>query len=620
MHQTANPDPLHPRPQLTRQHWTDLCGPWRFAFDAIDIGVAQGWFARDDAFARTIVVPFPPESPASGIGDPAPHPVVWYRRTFAVPDEDRAGGLLLHFGAVDYRATVWLNGHRVAEHEGGHTPFQVDIAPYLEGGEAQEQVVVVRAEDRPGDLTQPRGKQDWQPEPHRIWYHRTTGIWQPVWLEPVPAVHLAEARWTPDLDRAVLDLRVRLNRAPAPHRLLRLRVRLSLPGEPLADHTVTVTGSEARLGIALDPGRIAMDREHYLWSPRFPNLVEAELTLLDGDTVVDRCGSYAGLRSAGVANGRFLLNGRPYYLRLVLAQNYWPESHLAAPSAEALRREAELAKALGFNGVRIHQKVEDPRFLHWCDRLGLLVWGEMANAYAFSEEAVERLTREWLAVLRRDLSHPCIVTWVPLNESWGVPNLDADPAQRDYVKGLYHLTRALDPSRPVIGNDGWEHIASDLWGIHDYALDGATLRERYGSHEAVERTLRQTQPHYRSIAQPDALRAGEAVVLTEFGGISHAPAAGARWHGYGTVGTTEAFLEKYRELVDAVLDSSAIAGFCYTQLTDTVQETNGLLTEDRTPKLDPAAVRAITARPSQAIPGEIIAHLQTPADAESTGK
>ena len=611
--------PLHPRPQLTRERWTDLSGPWRFAFDDGDVGLDQGWFARDDVFDRTIVVPFPPEAPASGIGDRAPHPVVWYRRGFAVPEEDRGGGLLLHFGAVDYRATVWVNDHRVAVHDGGHTPFAADIAPYLHPSGEREQVVVVRAEDAPADLAQPRGKQDWQPEAHRIWYGRTTGIWQPVWLEPVPERHLAEVRWTPDLDRALLDLRVRLNRAADPERRLRLRVRLALRGEPLADQEVVVTGREARLGIALDPGRIAMERESYLWSPRYPNLVDADLTLRDGDAVVDRCRSYVGLRSTGVANGRFLLNGRPSYLRLVLAQNFWPESHLAAPSPAALRREVELVKALDFNGVRIHQKVEDPRFLHWCDRLGLLVWGEMANAYAFTEEAVERLTREWLEVLKRDHSHPCIVTWVPLNESWGVPNLEADPAQRDYVKALYHLTRALDPSRPVIGNDGWEHIASDLWGIHDYALDGATLRERYGSHEAVERTLRQTQPHYRSIAQPDALRACEAVMLTEFGGISYAPAPGERWHGYGTVGTTEAFLETYRALLDAVLDSPAIAGFCYTQLTDTEQETNGLLTADRRPKLDPAAVREITRRPSKAIPGEIVSNIQTPEPDPNSG-
>jgi hypothetical protein len=382
----------------------------------------------------------------------------------------------------------------------------------------------------------------------------------------------------------------------------------------LADDVCAVGGGEVRREIGLESGELVMNRDRVLWSPRYPNLIDAELVLLDGGEVVDRVGSYVGLRSAAVANGRFLLNGRPYYPRLVLEQGYWPESLLAAPSADALRREVELVKELGFNGVRIHQKVEDPRFLYWCDRLGLLVWGEMANAYVFSDAAVERLTREWLEVLRRDFNHPCIVTWMPLNESWGVPNLERDPAQRAYVRGLYHLTKALDPTRPVIGNDGWEHIASDVWGIHDYATEGDALRERYGTAEAVERTLREVQPLYRTIALPEAHRAGEPIMLTEFGGITDAQTSDEPWWGYGSAGDPEALRVKYDDLVGAVLDCPTIAGFCYTQLTDTEQERNGLLTADRTPKLDPATIRAITSRPSKAIPGEVITDLQLKAD------
>ncbi|MEA2523843.1 MAG: hypothetical protein QOF73_1070 [Thermomicrobiales bacterium] len=601
---------IHPRPQLTRDRWTDLCGPWQFAFDDGDVGLAEGWHEREEPFDRTIVVPFPPESRASGIGDPAPHPVVWYRRTFRAiqaPGER----LLLHFGAVDYAAQAWVNGQLVAQHEGGHTPFSADVTTALRDGD-RDQVVVVRAEDRPGDLAQPRGKQGWEPQPHKIWYHRTTGIWQPVWLEPVPATRIAEVRWTPDLDRGLLGMQVRLNRPP--DRSIRLRVRLSLRGVELADDVCAVGGGEVRREIGLESGELVMNRDRVLWSPRYPNLIDAELVLLDGGEVVDRVGSYVGLRSAAVANGRFLLNGRPYYPRLVLEQGYWPESLLAAPSADALRREVELVKELGFNGVRIHQKVEDPRFLYWCDRLGLLVWGEMANAYVFSDAAVERLTREWLEVLRRDYNHPCIVTWMPLNESWGVPNLERDPAQRAYVRGLYHLTKALDPTRPVIGNDGWEHIASDVWGIHDYATEGDALRERYGTAEAVERTLREVQPLYRTIALPEAHRAGEPIMLTEFGGITDAQTSDEPWWGYGSAGDPETLRVKYDDLVGAVLDCPTIAGFCYTQLTDTEQERNGLLTADRTPKLDPATIRAITSRPSKAIPGEVITDLQLKAD------
>jgi beta-galactosidase/beta-glucuronidase len=602
---------LHPRPQLTRDQWTDLCGTWGFAYDDDGVGLQENWPERSDVFDRTIVVPFPPESRASGIADPGFHPVVWYRRTFNLPVSDRPDRLLLHFGAVDYCARVWVNGRLVVEHEGGHTPFSADITSALRP-DHEEQVVVVRAEDRPTDLTQPRGKQFWEPKPRRIWYHRTTGIWQPVWIEPVSSTHIVDVRWTPDVDRGRLGLQVRLNHAPA--HPLHVRVRLTLRDISVADDTYTVERAELVRDIALEPGGVTMSREQLLWSPRTPNLIDAVITVLDGEQIVDEVRSYAGLRSAGFANGRFLLNGRPYYLRLVLEQGYWPESHLAAPSAEALRREVELTKALGFNGVRIHQKVEDPRFLYWCDRLGLLVWGEMANAFVFSPEAVERFTREWMEVVRRDYSHPCIVTWVPFNESWGVPSLETDPAQQSYVRALYHLTHAIDRTRPVIGNDGWEHLASDVWGVHDYALDGETIRRRYGSAEALERTLTEVQPHYRTIVLPEYHRQGEPIMLTECGGISYAPAPGEKWYGYGTVSNPDAFLAKYEDLIGAILDCPTIAGFCYTQLTDTEQETNGLLLEDRSPKLDVAAISAINRRASQSIPGEIISSIQITAE------
>jgi hypothetical protein len=299
---------------------------------------------------------------------------------------------------------------------------------------------------------------------------------------------------------------------------------------------------------------------------------------------------------------------------MVLGQNYWPDSHLAAPSADAIRREVELIKELGFNGVRIHQKVEDPRFLYWCDRLGVMVWGEMANAYTFSPDAITRFTREWMEVVERDHNHPCIIAWVPFNESWGVPNLERDEAQRSYVQALYHLTSAIDPSRPVIGNDGWEHIVGDVWGIHDYAIDGDTLRERYGSHEALERTISEVRPHYKAIAFPDSRRTEEPVMLTEFGGISYSPGAQEHWYGYGTVSSKDEYLARYDELLAAIQASPVIAGFCYTQLTDTIQETNGLLTEDRKPKLDVEAIRAINQRPSKSIPGEILSEIQYAAE------
>ncbi|HEY8456013.1 MAG TPA: glycoside hydrolase family 2 TIM barrel-domain containing protein [Actinopolymorphaceae bacterium] len=603
---------LHPRPQVRREQWIDLCGEWEFATDDDDRGVAERWFdtgsgAAEGVFDRTIVVPYPPESKLSGIGDTGYHPVVWYRRTFAAPTLPPDGRLLLHFGAVDYQASVWVNGEFLGGHTGGHTPFTLDVTGVLSG--TGPQTVVVRAEDRPTDVSQPRGKQDWRTEPHGIFYDRTTGIWQPVWLEPVADNHVTTLHWMPDLPASRVGVELRLDRVPAEP--LTVRVRLRKGDRELASEQVTVTDQVAYVDVSVPALRHQMDRRTLLWSPESPNLIDADLTVTAADgRVVDRLTSYLGLRSVGFRDGRFLLNGQPYYLRMVLEQGYWPQSHLAAPGVDALRREVELIKELGFNAARIHQKVEDPRFLYWCDRLGLLVWGEMANAFEYSRRAVERLVSEWLEVVRRDLSHPCIVAWVPLNESWGVPDIETEPDRRHYANALYHLTKALDPSRPVISNDGWELAETDIFGVHDYSPDGKSLRERWGDPDAVRRSLFETGPGRRKVVlgTPDdpAYQRGQPVVITEFGGLSYAPEAGQKWFGYGTVSSAEEYLAKFTEIVTALLDSTEVAGFCYTQLTDTLQERNGLLDEDRNPKLPIEAIREVVTRPSRAIPAELV--------------
>ena len=594
----------HPSPQLTRERWTDLSGTWSFAHDDSNVGVEQGWVDRPELLRDTIQVPFPPESPASGIGATGYHPVVWYSRTFHAsyrPGER----LLLHFGAVDYRASVWVNGRLVVTHEGGHTPFSADITPVLVP--TGEQVVTVRAEDQPVDPTQPRGKQDWRERPHSVWYERTTGIWQPVWLEPVPTTRIESLRWTPDLNRAVLAMRVQV-RGQDPS--TRIRVRLTLGEDLVAEESYRLTGPTTTHLVSLDPARIVHDQRGYLWAPDHPNLLDATVTMLAGDEVVDEVTSYVGLRSVDVAAGRFRLNHRAVVLRMVLAQNYWPESHLAAPGPEALRREVKLAKELGFNGVRIHQKIEDPRFLYWCDVLGLMAWTELPSALTFDAETVGRLTREWLEVLDRDASSPSVVAWVPFNESWGVPYLESDPAQQHAVRAMYSLTKAIDPSRPVIANDGWEHLVSDIFGIHDYSQDPEVLRERYGSREAARRTVRETQPYYRSIALGDVEPGDSPLMITEFGGVTYDPDSDAFWNGYGAVDDPDQLAGRYEELVTALLDSPVVAGFCYTQLTDTAQERNGLLYEDRRPKVDPEVISRTNKRASAAVPADAIAEIQ----------
>jgi beta-galactosidase/beta-glucuronidase len=587
-----------PNPQFRRGTEVDLCGTWGFAHDDADAGLGDGWWQRDDVFDQTIIVPYPPESERSGLRATGFHPVIWYRRTFARPDLGTGERLILNFGAVDYAATVWVNGQCVAIHEGGHVPFAADITHVLGEG---EQVVVVRAEDPPEDVRIPRGKQDWLEAPHAIWYHRTSGIWQPVWLSVVPAVHLTDCHFVPDLVNARVRCQVRLSARPAAS--ARLTVRLAAKdGTELAEHTITVRDSEAGFDIAVPQVEHGTYRDHLLWTPERPNLIDATVTLEGEGT--DRIESYIGLRSVGIGKGRFLLNGLPYYLRLVLGQNYWPESHLAAPDPDALRREVELIKAMGFNGVRIHQKIEDPRFLYWCDVLGLIVWEEMPSAYAFSNSTVERLSKEWMAAIRRDKSHPCIVAWVPLNESWGVSQIADRPDQAHYASALYHLTKALDPSRLAISNDGWELVESDIWSVHDYSPDGEGISCRFHDTADIEEMLRGMGPARRRIVLGDRPLGEAPVMLTEFGGLSYTPKEGEKWHGYATVDGPEEFESRLRDIFTAIAESPHVAGYCYTQVTDTEQEVNGMLTADRKPKLPFETLREITTLPARSMPHE----------------
>jgi beta-galactosidase/beta-glucuronidase len=607
-------DGTHPRPQLLRDGWTDLCGTWQLAFDDARAGRDAGWAELTDlgdraVFDRDVTVPFPPESAASGVGDAGPHAVCWYRRGLRLADVADAGAVtrqgsrvVLRFGAVDHSADVWLDGALLGSHEGGQTPFAFDVTRALTAGAPEdEHVLVVRAHDDPRDVTQPRGKQDWQDEPHGIWYARTSGIWQPVWCEVVPAVAVEHLAWTPDLPAAAVHLGITLREAPAEP--VTVAVRLELDGHLLAEHRVRVAEQRTRTTVAVPALLNGQARHDLTWSPEAPRLVDATVRVLgagpvtDGDRVLDEVSSYLGLRSAGVGGGAFLLNGLPYRLRAVLAQGFWPDSHLAAPDAAALRREVQLARDLGFNAVRVHQKVEDPRFLFWADRLGLLVWGETANAFAFSPEAVRRLTTEWLDVVHRDISHPCIVTWVPLNESWGVHDIATDPAQRAYATALTALTRAVDPSRPVVSNDGWEHVDSDLWTVHDYAGTGAVLARRYGA-AGLRDSLEDPGPAGRVTRLPGGTDRGQPLVLSEFGGVRYTPAlpddrARQRTWGYSTAADAEDFARRLTDLFDAVHGSPALAGSCYTQLTDTMQEANGLLDERREPKLPVERLRRI---------------------------
>lgn len=504
------------------------------------------------------MVPFCPESRLSGIGE-QPGDVVWYRRRFRVAQADCQ---YLHFGAVDYRAAVWVNGIEVGRHEGGHTSFSIDIAHAVHGG---ENVLVVRADDPMSDKTIPRGKQYWKAMPEAIFYTPTTGIWQTVWLEPLPKRHIRGLDLTVDSDVGTVDFDVAAEG--------NLELVASLDGEVVA-----------RWSGPAGKGRLRPDKI-VAWRPESPRLYDLLVRLFDpAGQETDRVESYFGMRKVGTANGRFLLNGEPYVQRLVLDQGYFPGGLLTAASDTELRRDIELAKAYGFNGARKHQKIEDRRWLYWADVLGFLVWYEMPSFYEHSPAAETRLSAEWMEAVLRDRGHPSIVAWAPANESFGLQQVD-DATRARFLVELYELTHRLDATRPVISNDGWEHALTDLCTLHDYAPP-AELQRRYRSLQTTLDPSARPHPPYL----PDFGYRGEPILVSEFGGLK----LGADGWGYVEVANHDEFLDIYRGLINALMDRGPVEGFCYTQLTDVEQERNGLLTADRAPKLDPALLQPIT--------------------------
>lgn len=582
----------YPRPQLVRNRWASLDGVWQFSSGPVGDRRLLG----EVPFEQTVIVPLPPESPESGAEVRPDDGVFWYRRLVGAAELEEAGlggqGDVVHlrFGAVDYAADVYVDGHLLAHHRGGQTPFHVELPP-LEGEHFE---LALRVQDDPSDVEQARGKQDWRPEQHSIWYRRTSGIWQTAWLESVPVQHIESLTWVPRVPEAEILLELRLGARPAAE--VEVTARIEYQGELLAEHRVRALEQNVRLTLSLPRQWNGQQYEELLWSPETPRLLDAIVSLDTAAGPLDEVESYLGLRSVAVADGVFLLNDRPYYLRAVLDQGYWDESHLASPDPDSLRRDVQLIKDLGFNAARMHQKAEDPRFLAWADRLGLLIWGENASAYAFSSRALRMQTTEWLEIVERDRSHPSVVTWVVFNESWGVQHGAHDRAQRDYVAGLTALTRALDPTRPVISNDGWEHGDSDILSIHDYDSDGDGLRTRYASSASVAALLEGIGPGGRRMSLSEMDPRGRPVMLTEFGGISYpgegreAPSGG--W-GYTVASNEEDYGTRLEALFDAVHASPVLAGFCYTQLADTGLEINGLVDATRTPKLPIARLRAM---------------------------
>ena len=577
----------YPRPQFVRENWLNLNGCWEFEFAD---SLADNSLLKQ-AFSKAIEVPFAFQSEQSGIHETGYHDVVWYRRTFQVPEEWREQAIQLHFGAVDYHCWLYINHQFVGEHIGGHTSFSFDISEYLTG---EQEEITLKVFDPAKDETIPRGKQYWQEQAAAIWYTRTTGIWQTVWLEPVPQARLENVEFTCQFEEGAIQLDYHFS----PKTLgKRLRTLISYKEETIVELEQVVHDCAFQQTVSLFNQRIDRSDFHgsgWTWTPETPNLFQVKFEIFDVQESLDWVTSYFGMRKVHIQDGMVHLNNRPYYQKLVLDQGYWPQSLMTAPSDAALRQDIELAKAMGFNGCRKHQTISDPRFLYWADKLGFIVWGECASPSVFSTQGVRALTNEWFEIIQRDYNHPCILTWVPINESWGVPEIAVSRQQQHYAQALYHLIHTLDPTRLVISNDGWEMTETDICAVHSYVHGQQAEVAKYEFFKAELRTkaaLLGSEPNRRKLYCPGFSNQGEPILLTECGGIGYTP--GTKGWGYTNVDSATEFLRDYHRVIDAIYQSEVLHGFCYTQLTDVEQEKNGLLTADREAKVPLAEILKI---------------------------
>ncbi len=582
----------YPRPQFRRSDWLCLNGEWQFEIDAGDSGLERGLLERE--LRDRIIVPFCPESPLSGVGCTDFMNAVWYRRTVTIPKEWSGRRVLLHFQAVDYDTTVWVNGVEVGRHRGGFTPFTCNVSGVASPGETVTIVVRARDDYRP---PQPRGKQSQRYANYGCLYTRTTGIWQTVWMEPVPGPALRRPRLTPDVTNSLIRLEQPItNNRPG------LRVRATLRDTDGVVCTAAVaadTDLTPHLDLPVSEGR------RRLWSPRDPHLYDVEIELLDANgTTIDRATSYAGLRSVTIDGQAIRINGEVVFQRLVLDQGYYADGIMTAPSDEALRRDIELSLAAGFNGARLHQKVFEERFLYHADRLGYLVWGEFADwgcrGYGPEDDQLQpgaTYITQWLEVLARDYSHPCIIGWCPLNET-GQPISDRFTVLDDATRALYLATKAMDTTRPVLDASGYSHrvFEADVYDCHDYEQD-------LGKFQTHHSGLATGEPFYNGpLDRPWSIPyQDQPFFVSEFGGIWWKPDAKAdedSW-GYGErPKTVEEFYQRFETLCGILLDNAHMFGYCYTQLTDVYQEQNGLFTFDRRTKFDLERLRRAQQRPA----------------------
>ena len=557
----------HPKPQFERANWLNLNGPWAFEIDHGNSGLARGLNKADATLSQTIQVPFCPESKLSGIGYTDFMNSVWYQRNVTLTADQLQGRVVLHFGAVDYLTTVYINGIQCGTHKGGYVSFSFDVTEYVQEG---DNVITVHAEDDTRGRLIPSGKQSSQYHSYGCFYTRTTGIWQTVWMEFTPKTYIQKVKYYTDVDNCTLTVHADLEGKGD------FSVSASYNGEPMGETSYYFAGGKTIATLKL--------KEAHLWEVGKGGLYDLELKF--GEDVVK---SYFGLRSIRYTDYKFLLNGKSVFQRLILDQGFYPDGIYTAPSDEELAADVDRSMAMGFNGARLHEKVFEERFLYHCDRKGYLVWGEYPNwgLNVTYPDSIYGILPEWLEEVERDFNHPAIIGWCPFNETWD----ENGSRQFDDVLALvYRATKSADQTRPCIDTSGNFHVMTDIYDLHDYQQNPEIFKSYYCDFDK-DFTLRTPN----AFADRQVYDKKLPFFISEYGGI--------RWTedqsgwGYGEAPKTrEEFLSRLKGLTDVILDSKKMFGLCYTQLTDVEQEQNGLYTYDRKAKFPAEEIYPIFSR------------------------
>ena len=582
----------NPRPYLLRNsNLVNLNGEWDFEFDDRNIGHKEKWF-NEHKFSKKIIVPFPFESKLSQIGDVTRHDHIWYERELEVKPIDNKR-YILNFNGVDYYSEIFINGHLVTSHTGASTRFKVDITDFVNSGKNK---LTVYCYDNGIRQDFPRGKQYWKDHGEGIFYTRTSGIYKSVYLEELNDSYIDEFYLTSDIDKGTLD--VELNTVGdydwIEYEIIFKgktinKVRVA-KGENayLTKETLKVWNNE-------DVYSGCFHDESLCWTPNNPVLYDLKIRLIKSDVVVDEISTYFAMRKVHYKDGMFFLNNRPFYQKLVLIQGYFREGILSYKDVKDLENDIVLAKKMGFNGGRMHQKIEDPYYYYLCDKLGFIAWLELPAAQLFNKFTQDAILKEWSTIVEQNYNHPSILVYVPLNESWGVPHLPTDPKEVEFQNSLYHLTHSLDSSRLCVGNDGWEMSKTDLCSIHNYRHGekgdfkvNTTFEESLKDRES----LVSSKPAGRDIFLEGYHNDEVPVLLTEFGGVSFVSDGDKNW-GYTTVKNEKDYIDELTRIYKAINNSTSLVGYCYTQLYDVEHEINGLLTYDRKPKVDVEEIKKI---------------------------